>query len=107
MDQETLDQLLYELKSGMESIYGSRLRGIYLYGSYARGDQDAESDVDILIILTDYERYSIEIERTGELASTLSLNYGVSISRKFSTESHWDAIDSALLRNVRAEAIAA
>jgi predicted nucleotidyltransferase len=107
MPQEKLEQLLKELKSGLAALYGNRLCGVYLFGSYARGEQEAESDLDILIILSYYERYSAEIERTGELVSTLSLKYGVSISRKFITESHWATVDSALLRNVHAEAVAA
>ncbi len=89
----------------MAALYGSRLRGVYLFGSYARGDQDAESDVDILIILSHYEQYGAEIERTGEIISALSLEYGVSISRKFTTEMRWKASDTALLRNVRAEGV--
>lgn len=107
MSQEKLKQLLEELKSGLEAFYGSQLRGVYLFGSYARGDQDAESDLDILIILSHFERYSAEIERTGELVSSLSLKYGVSISRKFIKESLWASVDSALLLNMRAEAISA
>lgn len=107
MSQEKLKQLLEELKSGLEAFYGSQLRGVYLFGSYARGDQDAESDLDILIILSHFERYSAEIERTGELVSSLSLKYGVSISRKFIKESQWASVDSALLLNMRAEAISA
>jgi hypothetical protein len=62
--------------------------------------------LDILIVLKDYARYTAEIEYTGELVSQLSLKYGVSISRKFITENDWVNKDSALLRNVRAEAIA-
>lgn len=107
MSQEKLEQLLQELKSGLAALYGNHLFGVYLFGSYARGEQDLESDLDILIILSQYGRYSAEIERTGDLVSTLSLKYGVSISRKFITESHWATVDSALLRNVRAEAVAA
>jgi uncharacterized protein len=107
MTEETLNQLLKELKSGLAQLYGSRLRGVYLYGSYAREEQDDESDLDILIILANYEHYNAEIVLTGNLISTLSLSYGVSISRKFITENHWFTSESALLRNVRAEAIAA
>ncbi|MBN2148345.1 MAG: nucleotidyltransferase domain-containing protein [Anaerolineales bacterium] len=107
MNKETPEPLLRELKSGLASIYGSQLSGVYLYGSYARGEQDPESDLDIVIILYNYERYSAEIERTGELVSTLSLKYGVSISRKFITERRWRESNTALLRNVRAEAVAA
>lgn len=107
MPQEKLEQLLKELKSGLAAWYGSQLSGVYLSGSYARDEQDAESDLDVLLVLTHYELYSAEIERTGELVSALSLKYGVSISRKFIKESHWESVDSALLRNLRAEAIAA
>jgi predicted nucleotidyltransferase len=105
MSQEKLEQLLKDLKSGLAALYGSRLCGVYLFGSYARGEQDAESDLDILILLSAYDRYSMEIERTGELVSVLSLNYGVSISRKFIKESSWQTASSALLRNMRADAI--
>jgi len=107
MPNEKLEQLLKEIKSGLSMLYGSQLRGVYLFGSYARGEQDTESDLDVLIVLAHYGLYSDEIERTGDLVSALSLKYGVSISRKFITASHWATADSALLRNVRAEAIAA
>lgn len=106
MSQDELELLLGELKSGLAELYGDRLYGVYLFGSYARGEQDAESDLDILIVLKYYVRYTAEIEYTGELVSQLSLKYGVSISRKFITEDDWADADSALLRNVRAEAIA-
>ncbi len=36
---------------GVKRIYGSHLRNIILYGSYARGDYNEESDIDIMILL--------------------------------------------------------
>jgi predicted nucleotidyltransferase len=107
MSQEKLDQLLTELKAGLTKLYGNRLFAVYLFGSYARNDQDYESDLDILIILTSINHYRAEIEHTGYLASNLSLKYGVSISRNFLTKFHWEEADSSLLRNIHAEAIAA
>jgi predicted nucleotidyltransferase len=86
-------------------LYGADLKDILLFGSYARGEQDNESDLDILIVLCSYERYGSEIERTGEVISQLSLKYGISISRKFIKEIDWLSADSSLLRNVRAEAL--
>lgn len=35
----------------IKKIYGSHLRQIILYGSYARGDYRQDSDVDIMILL--------------------------------------------------------
>lgn len=40
---------LKELKRELIELYGERLRGVYLFGSYARGDFDSDSDVDILM----------------------------------------------------------
>jgi predicted nucleotidyltransferase len=107
MSKIQMEPLLKELKLNLKELYAKRLCGIYVFGSYARGGYDAESDLDILIVLSFYERYSTEIERTGDLVSTLSLKYGVSISRKFISETQWATTDSALLRNVRSEAVAA
>jgi predicted nucleotidyltransferase len=42
---------LKELQEYLAEIYGERLRGIYLYGSYARGDFHSGSDIDVLIAL--------------------------------------------------------
>lgn len=105
MTHEKIISLLKELKKGLTALYGNQLKVVYLFGSYARGEQDQESDFDILIVLSHMKLYSAEIERTGDLVSSLSLKYGVSISRKFMTLGHWTGSDSAIHRNIRAEAV--
>lgn len=107
MSSEELQQLLDELKQGLKKIYGRQLVALLLYGSYARGEQDTESDLDILIILDNYDLYSREIKRTSELISRLSLKYNISISRKILRQKTWLTGDTPLLRNARREAIAA
>ena len=102
---ENSKQLLKELKKGLANLYGSRLRGVYLFGSYARSDQDAESDVDIMIVLSDYEHYGVELDRSSDLISRLSLKYGVSVSTIFVRQQEWLEADTPLLRNVRVEAV--
>ena len=105
MSQRKLKRLLKELKTGLSVLYGSRLCGIYLFGSYARNDQDAESDIDIMIVLRDYEYYGAELDRSSVLISRLSLNYGVSVSTVFQRQQEWLEADTPLLRNVRMEAV--
>ena len=102
-----LDEILGELKRGMTDVYEHRLLGVYLFGSYARGDPDDESDVDILIVLDQISSYGAEIDRTGVLISELSLRYGISISRVFVSRADWLDGDTAFLTNVRAEAVVA
>ena len=60
-----IKSILKELKIKLQDIYGDQLKGLYLYGSYARAEADGESDIDILVILDKVERYSNEIARTS------------------------------------------
>ena len=102
---DTIRSLLMELKAGLGSIYQDRLRGVYLYGSYARQEEDAESDLDVLIVLDRIEHYAKEVNRTGDLVSQLSLRYGVSVSRVFVGHADWTARGTAFLFNACAEAV--
>jgi predicted nucleotidyltransferase len=75
IDKSALDDLLTELRFGFDSTYGERLKGLFLFGSYARGEQDEESDLDILVILEQFDHYAHEVDTTSELGSELSLKY--------------------------------
>ena len=107
IEKEALASLLSELRASLAEIYGGRLKKLYLYGSYARGEADGESDIDVLIVLDQYKRYAEEIERTSQIISSISLKYGVSLSRLFISQDKWLNGDSLFLRNSRQEAIAA
>lgn len=59
-----LAALTAEFKQAMQELYGDRLANVILYGSYARGDFHAESDVDFRIVLKGDEPNRLaEIER--------------------------------------------
>jgi predicted nucleotidyltransferase len=98
--------LLEKLKSGLKQIYGEQFKGAYLFGSYARGDYDPDSDIDILIVLSDFEKYGAELNRTSELIGNLSLDYGTTISIVFARQREWQMDKLPLLLNIHAEGIA-
>ena len=99
--------ILAELRLGLESLYGTRLCGLYLFGSYARGEAEPESDIDVLIVLDQVSDYPCEVDRTGPLASTLSLRHGLSLSRVFLSRRAWTEGADFFVKNVRQEGIAA
>lgn len=102
-----IQRLLAELKKGLTELYGVRLKAVYLYGSYARGDYDVNSDLDVMIVLDHYTSYWDELVYSAELASNVSLEHNVAISRMIMTEEQWKKSDLPVLRNIRAEGVPA
>lgn len=51
---------LKQLRAALEQRFGSRLLRLRLFGSYARGEADEDSDVDVPIVL-DIEREGIAV----------------------------------------------
>ncbi len=103
----TIERTLSELKKGLGPLYGKRLIGLYLFGSYARGEARPDSDLDLLVVLDDIPSYADEVDRTSELVARISLDSGISVSRVFASETAWQSQASPFLENVREEAIAA
>lgn len=72
---KALSQMCNELKG----IYGNQILKIVLYGSYARGEETAESDVDIALILKEADS-----EKTHEAMTDVVVDYeleqGVTLS---------------------------
>lgn len=77
----SINKILIEFNNQVKEILGNRLKKVILYGSYARGDYNEKSDVD-LMLLTDLtfeeiERYRDDI---SDIAFDIELETGVIIS---------------------------
>lgn len=73
--------LSQEVKQALIELYGDRLDRVILYGSYARGDFHAESDVDYMVVLHDEEvKAGKEVRRMAKAIGALSLKFDVEIS---------------------------
>jgi len=99
-------EILAKLKDALMQIYGGKLHGLFLYGSYARGDAGMGSDLDVAMILDDFKRPWYEIQRTSQIVSEFSLEYGITISLIPLRASDWSEKQKLLVRNIYREGIA-
>lgn len=81
--QSELTRLLAETKRALSDVFGERLEQVLLYGSYARGDQTAESDIDVMAVVDMPKDELVGYRRQiSDLSSMLDLRYGVVLSIK-------------------------
>ena len=63
---QAMSNLLQEYVSEIRKIYGMHLKQVILYGSYARGDFNSDSDVDIMVLV------DLPDDRMSEFSDALS-----------------------------------
>ncbi len=104
--ESPLKDILQELKDGLQKRYGSKLKSIMLFGSYAKGEQRSDSDIDIAVILEDFSHACAEIERTGDIVSSLSLKFDTLISLVPIKEKDWRKRKTVLISNIKRDGVA-
>ena len=93
------------VRAGLTRVYGPRLKAVYVYGSYARGEAREGSDLDLLVVLSSMDDVGTELSAMSETGSRLSLSYDVTISLLPVTEEEFRERRTPLLLNVRREAV--
>jgi predicted nucleotidyltransferase len=73
--------IMNELVINCRILFGNKLSDIILYGSYARGDYNEYSDVDVMILLEmDRVEAKKSLGRICEIASEIDIKHDVFLS---------------------------
>ena len=104
MDPHT-ENVLKECKAALSDHYGNRLRGVVLYGSMARGDADAESDIDLLVLLEGPFDFFDELRVIVHLMLDFQLKAGRHISARPADAKEFDNEIIQLYRKAQREGL--
>ncbi|GAA6492936.1 MAG TPA: nucleotidyltransferase domain-containing protein [Candidatus Bariatricus faecipullorum] len=106
--QDNLEKILKKIVIIYRNIYNQNLCDIYLYGSYARGDYNEESDIDIVAIVKgDRQELQNQLKEIWEAVSDLELDYEVVISPTVIPYSEFETYKDILpyYRNIAKEGV--
>jgi predicted nucleotidyltransferase len=98
---------IHRIEAGLRALYGARFRGLLLYGSYARGEADEGSDVDLLLLLEGPVDAVKEILRLQPIKSPISLEADLALSVIPASIEDYEKRATRFLLNIGAEAVAA
>jgi predicted nucleotidyltransferase len=104
LNQEHIKKILFEFKDYVKDILQSKFVEFILYGSYARGDYEFGSDVDVLLLVKE-KLTKKEKDRVSIKASELSLKYDIVISCFIYIYQAYETWETPFLINVRGEGI--
>ena len=88
---QTLRNLIEQYIVEVKKIYGSHLKQVILYGSYARGDYTPDSDIDVMILL-DISDMEIKNYRhqLSEMTYNFNMDYELDIKPIAKNEAHFN-----------------
>ena len=106
--KNTLDSLLKETVRGLHAFFGDKLCSVILYGSYARGDYDEESDIDVMALVNmNKEELAAYRRKVCDFSSDLDLKYDVLLSIKLQDKETYEQWVTVLpfFRNIKKDGV--
>ncbi|MEN6333022.1 MAG: nucleotidyltransferase domain-containing protein [Phycisphaerales bacterium] len=101
-----IKRLVDRVKAHLHETYGEGIRRVILYGSYARGEQTEDSDVDVLV-LTDPSLKPSEVRKNlSGLLFDMLMDEGELVSVIVIPEDYFDEHNLPFMLNVRNEGVA-
>ena len=88
---DRIHNIIYQFSQQLKDIMGSKLTKVIVYGSYARGDYNSSSDVDVMILvkMSDNEIKKIE-NQVYDLAFDIEMDTGGDISPIIKNEEQYE-----------------
>ena len=86
-----LDEIISRIVTFSKEVFGDKFQNVILYGSYARGDYDDESDIDIMIMV-DMSREELSKYRMtfSEFFSDMNIENGVFLTSKLQSKPYFN-----------------
>jgi predicted nucleotidyltransferase len=94
------EEALREFIKKVREKYGDKIDRIILYGSYARGEAEEESDIDVLII------GDVSLDELVDISFPILLKYGEHISHQVMSIEHFEFLERegyGFIKNVKRE----
>ncbi len=89
MKVEQLDEIKKDVEEAVKNLLGDKLKKIILYGSYARGDYNEESDIDFAAVAEiDFDKINEFHNDFVKVELDISLKYDIDVSILLFSESH-------------------
>jgi predicted nucleotidyltransferase len=105
MEEKNVDPIVQKCKEVLSRYYGSRLKGVILYGSTARGESYLASDIDLLVLLSTPFDYFDELRQIVDLLYPVQLESEQLISAKPALANDYEVGTLSLYRNARREGV--
>jgi len=104
LTQEKVKEILKEFKEKVKEVIKDKFVALILYGSYARGDYEFGSDIDVLLVVREKLKEDEE-KMLSKISSTLSLKNEIVICWLDIISGEFEKGYAPLLLNVRKEGI--
>lgn len=106
MGDYELSNLLEEVKNDILLLLKDSIKQLKLFGSYARGDYNNDSDIDIFLVYDETNLKNID-DLISELSVGYQLNYGIMINIYDMSISYYNKYKniSPLIKNIEREGV--
>lgn len=99
--------LVTSIKEYLVRIYGEKIKEVILYGSYVRGEDAEDSDIDVLVLVDDSLNPFEVRKRLSDLLFDILLEKGELVSVIVIPERFFKKYNSPFMLNVKKEGVIA